>query len=65
MAFLGVISHHSVSRHMFVDNIELYKSDSPSEALTLARIIKSYLLDVKVSVLQNILQLNEDKIEVL
>ena len=43
----------------------MYRSDSPSEALTLARIIESCILDVMVSVVQNILQLNEDKIEVI
>ena len=32
----GVISHHSVSRYMCADDTELYKSDSPSEAITLA-----------------------------
>ena len=29
-----VIRHHSVFHHMFVDDTELYKSDSPSEAFT-------------------------------
>ena len=34
-----VVNHHSVSHHMFADDTELYKSDSPSEAFTLARTI--------------------------
>ena len=27
-----VVSHYSVSHHIFVDDTELYKSESPSEA---------------------------------
>ena len=38
---LNVICHHSVSHHMFAGDTELYKSDSPSEAFTLARTIES------------------------
>ena len=29
-----IISHHSVSHHMFADDTELYKSDSPSETFS-------------------------------
>ena len=47
-----VISHHDT---------KLYKSDSPLEAFTLARTIESCILDVKVWVVQNKLQLNKDK----
>ena len=47
------ISHHSVSHHMFADDTELYKSDSPSEAFTLTRTIESCVSDVKVWVVQN------------
>ena len=60
-----VISRHSVSRHMFADDSELYKSDSPSEVFTLARTIESCVSDVKVWVVQNKLQLNDDKTEIL
>ena len=60
-----VISRHSVSRHMFADDTELYKSDSPSEAFTLARTIESCVSDVKVRVVQNKLPLNDDKTEIL
>ena len=49
---------------MFADNTDLYKSDSPSEAFTLARTIESCILDVKVWVVQNKLQLNDDKTEI-
>ena len=56
----GVISHHSVS-HMFADDTELYKSDSPSEAFNLSRTIEACISDVKVWVVQNKLQLNDDK----
>ena len=57
-----VISHHSVSHHMFADDdTELYKSDSPSEAFTLSRTIEACISDVKVRVVQNKLQLNDDK----
>ena len=48
-----VISHHSVSHHMFADDTELYKSDSPSETFTLSRTIEACILDVKVWVVQN------------
>ena len=57
--------HHSVSHHMFADDTELHKSDSPSEAFTLARTIESCVSDVKVRVVQNKLQLNDDKTEIL
>ena len=50
---------------MFADATELYKSVSPSEAFTPARIIESCISDVKVWVVQNKLQLNEDKTEIL
>ena len=60
-----VISRHSVSRHMFADDSELYKSDSPSEAFSLARTIESCVSHVKVWVVQNTLQLNDNKTEIL
>ena len=60
-----VISHHSVSHHMFADDTELYKSDSPSETCTLSRTIEACILDFKVWVVQNKLQLNDDKTEIL
>ena len=53
-----VISHHSVSHHMFADYTELYKSDSPSEAFTLSRTIEARIV-------HNKLQLNDDKTEIL
>ena len=56
-----VIIHHSVFHHMFADDTELYKSDSPSEAFTLARTVEFCFLDVNVSVVQNKLQLKHDK----
>ena len=59
-----VISHHSVSL-MFADDTELYKLDSPSEAFTLSWTIEACILDVKVWVVQNKLQLNDDKTEIL
>ena len=55
------ISHHSVSRHMFADYTELYKSDFPSEAFILAQTIESCISDVKIWVVQNKLQLNDNK----
>ena len=42
-----VISHRSVSHHMFADDTELYKTDSPSEVFTLTRTIESCISDVK------------------
>ena len=50
---------------MFADNTELYKSDSPSEAFTLLRTIEARISDVKVRVVQNKLQLNDDKTGIL
>ena len=47
---------------MFAGDTELYKPDSPQEALTLARTMESCISDVKVWVDQNKLQLNDDKI---
>ena len=55
-----VISHYSVSHHM---DAQLYKSDSPSGAFILERTIESCISDVKVWVVQNKLQLNDDKTE--
>ena len=60
-----VISHHSVSHHSFADDTEVCKSDSPSEAFTLSRTIEACISDVKVGVVQNKLQLNDDKTEIL
>ena len=60
-----VISHHSVSYHMFADDTELYRTDSPSETITLAWTIESCISDVTVWVAQNKLQLNDDKTEIL
>ena len=48
---------------MFADNTELYKSDSLSEAFTLSRTIEACISDVKVWIVQNKLQLNDDKTE--
>ena len=48
-----VISHHSVSRHMFADDTELCKSDYPPEAFTLSLTIEACISDVKVWVVQN------------
>ena len=45
--------------------LKLYKSESPSEAFTLAQTIKSCISDVKVWVVQNKLQLNDDETEIL
>ena len=59
----GVISHHSVSHHMFADDTELYKSDS-FEVFTLAQTIESCVSDVKVWAVQNKLQSNDDKTEI-
>ena len=50
---------------MFADDTELYKSDSPSEAFTLARTIESCISDVKARVVQNKLQLNDEKTDSL
>ena len=50
---------------MFADDTELYKSHSPSEAFTLSRTTEAFISDMKVGVVQNKLQLNDDKIEIL
>ena len=50
---------------MFANDTELCKSDSPSEAFTLSRTIEACISDVKVWVVQNKLQLNDDKTEIL
>ena len=50
---------------MFADDTELYKSDSPSKAFTLSRTIEACISDVKVWVVQNKLQLNDDITEIL
>ena len=50
---------------MFVDDTELYRTDSPSEAFTLAWTIESFISGVEVWVVQNKLQLNDDKTEIL
>ena len=59
------MSHRPVSRHMFADGTELYISCSPSETFTLTRTIESCVSDVKVCVVQNKLQFNENKTEIL
>ena len=63
--FSDVVSHHSVSHHMFADDTELYKLDSPSETFILSRTIEACISDVKFWVVQYKLQLNEDKTEFL
>ena len=45
--------------------IELYKSESASEAFTLVWTINFCIPDVKVWIVQNKLQLNDDKTEIL
>ena len=45
--------------------LKLYKSESLSEAFTLAQTIKSCISDVKVWVAENKLQLNDNKTEIL
>ena len=60
-----VTTHHSVSYHMFADDTELYKSDSPSEAFSLTQIVESCISDVKVWIVRNKLQLNDNKTEIL
>ena len=49
---------------MFADDTDSDKPDSPFEAFTLARAIESCILYVKVRVVQNKLQLNDDKTEI-
>ena len=63
--FSDVISHHSVSRRIFVDDTELYKADSSSEAFTLSRNIEACISDVKVRMVRTNLQLNDDKRDIL
>ena len=60
-----VITHHSVSHHMFADDTELYKSDSPSEVFIPSRTIAACIWDMKVWVVQNKLQFNDDKTDSL
>ena len=60
-----LISHRSFSHHMFADDNDLYKSDFSSEAFTLSRTIEARISDVKVWVVHNKLQLNDDKTEIL
>ena len=48
-----VISHHSVSHHVFADDTELYKSDSLSEAFAFSRTIEACISVVKVWEVQN------------
>ena len=48
-----VISHHTMSHHMFADDTELYKSDSPSEAFALSRTIESCVSEVMACIVQN------------
>ena len=50
---------------MILDDAELYKSDSLSAAFPLARTIKFSVSDVKVRVVQNKLQLCDEKTEIL
>ena len=50
---------------MFADDTELYKLNSSSEAFTLSWTIETCISDVKVLVVQNKLQLNDDKTEIL
>ena len=50
---------------MFANDTGLCKSDSPPETFALSRTIEACISDVKVLVVQNKLQLNDDKIEIL
>ena len=47
-----VISHHSVSHHMFANDTELYKSDSSSLALAVSGTIEACISNTKVWVVQ-------------
>ena len=59
-----VITHQSVSHHMFADDTELYKSDFPPKAFALSWTVKACISNVKVWVVQNKLQLNDHKTEI-
>ena len=50
---------------MFADEAELYKPDSPFEAVTLSRTVEACISDVKVWVVKNNPQLNDEKTEIL
>ena len=50
---------------MVADNTELYKSDCSSEAFILERTIESCVSNATVWVVQNKLQSNDDKTEIL
>ena len=50
---------------MFADDTELYKLNSSSEAFTLSWTIEACISDVKVWVVQNKLQLKDNKTEIL
>ena len=60
-----MINHHSVSHQVFADDAELYKSDFLSAAFPLARTIEFSVSDLKVRVVQNKLQLCDEKTEIL
>ena len=61
----AVIRKHNTNYHMYADDTQLYKSVPPSEIEILATTMGLCIDDVKSWMIDNKLQLNEDKTEIL
>ena len=60
-----IMACHSVPYHLFADDTELYKSDSPSEIEHTLSSMQSCISDVRKWSLSNKLQMNDGKTEIL
>ena len=60
-----IVASHHVSHHMFADDTQLYSSSPRESASTLINTMQACTTDIKHWTIQNKLQLNEDRTEVI
>ena len=60
-----IVERHSFSYHMYADDTQLYKSVTPNDRHYLFESLQSCVSDVKLWMVNNNLQLNEDETELI
>merc|ERR1712121_49758 len=60
-----IVQCHSLSYHMYADDTQLYESAEPNNTSCLFSNLQSCVSDIKLWIMHNKLQLNEDKTELI
>ena len=56
-----IIDSHSITHHLFTDDLQLQMSATPDDMSELLRSIQSYICDVKAWPAANMLDLNDNQ----